>query len=1174
MISFKQLILSFGNYTEMEKGPEMSNLKFNDLLNKLLAYTNELITNYDSGKGAHWFLIAVLDCLCDETDFKISDETKNVLTSILKQFTPDLADKPRELRERLLEVYKEKSASYYDEKVFDKALLNALEAAEQEGASELRAAHLLTQVLQNADVELKGILQPEGTKVIAKEADADDKENDFDNAEVSLPPDFSYGRESDSPFTQTDTAQKETTTVQTTVTAEATETAVAYSNEEKKERIEKLTQYVKEMQAHLSRTVLGQENAIDIVTSGYFHAELVKITEKDRPQPKATFLFAGPPGVGKTFLAETFAEYLGIPHHTFDMSSYSDKDALVSLIGADAVWKDSEPGELTTFLQKNPKSVIIFDEIEKAHLNVIHLFLQILDGRKVVDKKTNKEVAFNDAILIFTTNAGKQLYEETDQTDFSSTSRRVILESLRKDINPQTKEPFFPAAICSRFATGNVIMFNHMTAHILYDIAKKEILKSADGISKQFGVDFEIAPEVYSSLLFSEGGDVDARTMTARAGSFLHTEFYELLRLVSSKDVEESIVDLKKIKVFSDISEQNTDIVSLFENLTPQEAMVFASKEMVSLCKEMSDNSVIMNLSSSVDQAKVMFEEKDIEMVFVDIGYGLKIEKNYLNLEDVESDARDFLFFVREQYPEIGIYLLVSEKRHLSEEEKVSFLRQGIRGLVYIGDREQFKQELDTIAVINHQQKAMHSLIKSNKLVTFETAQTIQNGEAEIVLFDHKFSVAVSAEDAGSIELQFFVKFLKNPKSLSETKMKVPRGVILYGPPGTGKTMLAKAMAHESDVVFIPVEGSSFLKQYQGQGAEAVRELFAKARKYAPSIIFIDEIDAIAKQRTGDNRDGTESIVNQFLTEMDGFKTNPKRPVFVLAATNFDVEPGSPKSLDEAFMRRFAKHIFIDLPDKEARIEYIKMKVEDNKKVFKISDSLIENIAIRSTGRSLADLENVFEAAIRDAVMEEKTQVTDEGFEESYERYFGGDSKQWDESLLLSTARHEAGHAFLYWKAGNTPSYVTIVARGDHGGYMQHGEQKKQVSNRKELLDRILTSLGGRAAEIVYYGEEDGATTGAYGDLYQATMTARNMICAFGMVDEFGLSHITQEEYQSGALSEKIHDATNAILAEQLQKAIEIIRQNRKSVDALVDVLMVKNHLTGDQIVEIFEANA
>lgn len=963
-----------------------------------------------------------------------------------------------------------------------------------------------------------------------------------------------------------------------------------------KQAVSALTERVKNTQETLLSCIFGQDNAVSVFTTGYFQAELLAMTDKKRVRPRATFLFAGPPGVGKTFLAEKAAEILKRPFMRFDMSEYADKEANLEFCGADKVYKSAKPGNVTDFVANHPKCVLLFDEVEKAHLCVIHLFLQILDAGRLRDNYTDQEVSFSNAIIIFTTNAGKQLYENADNGDFSGVSRKVILNALQKDLNPETGAPFFPAAICSRFASGNVVMFNHIASHNLREIAKKEVLRHAENFEKEIGIKVEIEDAVYTALLFAEGGTADARTIRSRAETFFDDELFELFRLIASEKVASDIQDLEKISICVDLPQNNPELRVLFEHKETQSALVFAAEETVALCSAMNPDLTYIPVQDTASAVRVLHKQ-DIQFVLVDLTFGQMQTQQYLNFEDVASSARDFLHYMREQHRDLPIYILQTQARTYNEEERVSFLRQGVRGIVPLTAAEDvFKTEMHIICDNLHQQRSMTALAKANKMVMFETAQVLSadGKHAEIRLFDFAWHVAVDAEDTQNIlsniskpnvrfdqvigaqdakkELQYFVEYLKNPNKYLGTGVRAPKGVLLYGPPGTGKTMLAKAMASESDVTFITAEGNQFLKKYVGEGPDKVHELFRTARKYAPSILFVDEIDAIAKERRGGERAAAgEETLTAFLTEMDGFKNDPSRPVFVLAATNFDVESGHEKSLDPALMRRFDRRVYIDLPNREDRLQFIRLKLESHS-AFEISEKMVESIAIRSTGMSLAALDSAFELALRSAIRDGNLKVTDAILEEAFETFNSGEAKKWDLSLLERVARHEAGHAFLCWKGGETPSYVTIVARANHGGYMQHADNEgKAIYTKEELLAKIRTSLGGRAAELVYYGEKDGISTGASGDLASATNLAEQIICTYGMDASFGLAVANAHNTNAGAISSEIRTAVNRILHEELQTAVQLISENRDRIDALVQVLMTKNHLTGSEIQAVFE---
>ena len=234
---------------------------------------------------------------------------------------------------------------------------------------------------------------------------------------------------------------------------------------------------------------------------------------------------------------------------------------------------------------------------------------------------------------------------------------------------------------------------------------------------------------------------------------------------------------------------------------------------------------------------------------------------------------------------------------------------------------------------------------------------------------------------------------------------------------------------------------------------------------------------------------------------------------------------------------------------------------------LKISDNLLDNIAMRSTGMSLAELDSVVELSLRSTIREGSTEVNDSVFEEAFETFNSGEVKKWDASQLERVARHEAGHALLCYLSGETPSYLTIVARGNHGGYMQHADQEgKAIYTKDELLSRIRISLGGRAAEIVYYGEKDGVSTGASGDLVSATNLAQQIVCMYGMDNEFGLAVVNGMAVANGIMSAEIMNATNRILIEQMNEAIKLISDNKDKIDSLVSELLSKNHLNGAEI--------
>ncbi len=961
-----------------------------------------------------------------------------------------------------------------------------------------------------------------------------------------------------------------------------------------KDQLCELVENTRKIQNTLLEAIYGQDQAVNAFASGYFQAQMMALSRKENTKPQATFLFAGPPGVGKTFLAETAAEALGLPFRRFDMSEYADKEANLEFCGSDKVYKNGKEGNVTGFVEENPRCVLLFDEIEKAHINVIYLFLQMLDAGRLRDNYTDTEVSFSEAILIFTTNVGKNLYSDPSVANLSTLPRKTILKALAADKQPGTDVPLFPAAICSRFASGNVVMFNHLGAANLYTIADRELHRNLKGFEKSTGIRAEVDGRVATALMLAEGGKADARTVKGRANAFFHEELYELFRLLSSERYSGTVEKFKTIRFSVSLDNAPQEISDMFVNSQTPEVLIFADPAMQKACRAKL-GSVICHTTDNIEQAKEILFNYDISLILCDVRCHMCGDNTeVLNAEDIRSVGRDFLSYVLGRYT-LPVYLLQEEKDQISNEEFLSFAKMGVRELLTVSaERNGFAKRVQTACDVAYQQNNMLKLARANKVLSYKTSQSIADrGEtAEIHISDFKLNLATDTEDSKNIldnvskpdlhfddvigaedakaELSYFVSYLKDPIKYLRRGVRAPKGVLLYGPPGTGKTLLAKAMAGESDVTFLTAEGNQFLKRFVGEGPDAVHALFRSARKYAPSILFIDEIDAIGKDRNsvGQN-DNSADVLTAFLTEMDGFNTDTSKPVFVLAATNFDVEPGKGKSLDAALLRRFDRRIYVDLPNKDERRRFLEMKMAKNAGV-ELSAEQIENIAIRSTGMSLADLDSVFEMALRNAIRSEDGVIGDEAFEEAFETFHGGEKKQWSAETLTRTARHEAGHALLCWLSGEKPTYLTIVARGDHGGYMQHGDQEdKQLFLRSELLARIRTSLGGRAAETVYYGPEDGISTGASGDLYSATRLAEQMVCKFGMDEEVGLTYLDPGT-SGAACTEIVRARVKAILDGEMEKAVSLIETNRRAIDKMVDALLKKNHLREQEIDAIF----
>ncbi len=460
--------------------------------------------------------------------------------------------------------------------------------------------------------------------------------------------------------------------------------------------------------------------------------------------------------------------------------------------------------------------------------------------------------------------------------------------------------------------------------------------------------------------------------------------------------------------------------------------------------------------------------------------------------------------------------------------------------------------------------------------------QIFNIGKSKAKLFDEKTDIKTSFKDVAGLEgakeeIQEIVDFLKNPEKYTSLGGKIPKGALLVGQPGTGKTLLAKAVAGEAKVPFFSLSGSDFVEMFVGVGASRVRDLFKQAKEKSPSIIFIDEIDAIGRARGKNNFSGSnderENTLNQLLTEMDGFGTNTN--VIVLAATNrADV-------LDKALMRagRFDRQIYVDLPDVRERKEIFEVHLRPLKK---IEDELdIDFLAKQTPGFSGADIANMCNEAALIAARKGNKVVGKQDFLDAVDRIVGGLEKKNkiitpDEKRAI--AFHEAGHATVSWMLEHAAPLVkvTIVPRGQSLGAAWYLPEERLIVRPEQMLDEMCAALGGRAAEKVIF---DKISTGALSDLEKVTKQARMMVTVYGLNDKVGnLTYYDSTGQADNSFNKPYSEKTaeiidkeiSQIIERQYQRAIELLEKNKDKLTELAEYLLDKEVIFKDNLEEIF----
>ena len=483
--------------------------------------------------------------------------------------------------------------------------------------------------------------------------------------------------------------------------------------------------------------------------------------------------------------------------------------------------------------------------------------------------------------------------------------------------------------------------------------------------------------------------------------------------------------------------------------------------------------------------------------------------------------------------------------------------------LIFIGIGQIFSRKLTEKAVGNN--SMMFGLGKSNAKVYVKSTEGIKFAD-------------VAGEDEAKENLAEIVDYLHNPEKYRKIGARMPKGILLVGPPGTGKTMLAKAVAGESEVPFFSMSGSEFVEMFVGMGASKVRDLFNQAKEKAPCIVFIDEIDAIGKKRDGQfgGNDEREQTLNQLLTEMDGFEDNTG--VVILAATN------RPESLDPALLRpgRFDRRVPVELPDVKGREEILRVHA---KKIQVARDIDFNKIARMASGASGAELANIVNEAALRAVRDHRDFATQADLEESIEVVIAGYEKK--NAILTDkekciVAYHEIGHALVAARQTNSAPVqkITIVPRtsGALGYTMQVDEGEHYLMSKVEIENKIATLTGGRVAEELVFGS---ITTGASNDIEQATRLARAMITRYGMSDDFGMVALetVNNQYLGGDASlacsaetqNRIDEQVVQLIGRQYDKARQILSENRKKLDELAQFLYERETITGEEFMEILD---
>jgi len=909
----------------------------------------------------------------------------------------------------------------------------------------------------------------------------------------------------------------------------------------------------------------------------------------------------GEPGTGKTLLAETFAQHLkqvegeDFQFLRFNMQQYTDERSIASLFGSGQFYIDSSMGELTTPVHCIPKTVILFDEIEKAHPSIIQSLLAVLDRGRSQDSTSLKWIDFSQTFILFTTNLGsEQLSQRRENGQVLGTLDNASLASLLSQQKGERTNGLSPELI-NRLCKGRFLVFESLSPENLLQIYMASWNRSSNAMDNTIVDTVACTSELATLNLLKRLPDLSARSAASAAQSDMVAcmepvfEAYESSGL--AKDSLFAEIRLKGLEknldeylVARDLDRPQTVLIVDDDSTTEQVVVLACANAKLAIDTQRTTHDLCFNTVSKALQP---------EIILID----LFIEDNIA--QQKSTQALSSIIELKNRFSDVPIIAFCRNPASSPRTKEVLQAAKFIDGvsavLTYQAKSQQvFTDEIVRRLKLRRLATLAQSILRERKRLQFhwhaeacadhieleagmlrlepiitpgEESKIAGLGEIPKLTFDD-----VIGNERGVRQISRAIAWLQHPGRIGRFGFRPPGGYLLAGPPGTGKTFLARAAAGECGLPFFSLNAADLRAPLVGESEAKLRKLFSDARRLAPSIIFIDEIDSIARQRG--NEGSHLGLVNTLLGEMDGFAGHT-RPVLVLAATNF------PQSLDSALTRpgRFDETIMCDLPNREARQKLIRKGIERLELFLKDGDE--EKLVLRTQGESAAAIE----AAIRHAVYIADGEDRDPepcDIVDAFEQQVYGTIRE-DFSLAKeekwSTACHEAGHALAghLLFPGRTVDYISIQPRTDSLGFVAYREDSTNAygslgMTRKEITQQIAVCLAGREAERIMLGEA-GMSTGAGSDLSKANNSARRAVMIQGLDQEVGPLQVTPEILSTDPiLAELCNKRVKAWLTQSEQEVRLLLEQNKKTLEALALKLNDAESMDKDEFLMLMEA--
>jgi len=919
----------------------------------------------------------------------------------------------------------------------------------------------------------------------------------------------------------------------------------------------KLLKYKSEIRQKLSSKVVGQNDAIESMSDEWFSSS------SDRgPGPRMICTFAGPSGVGKSHMARSFCEILnevegtGYTFSEISMAQFDGEKDSIRLFGTGIQYGDPYSGILTTSVYFKPRHVILFDELEKAHPSVIQSLLACLDKGVEKDSTFGEDVDFSQAIFIFTSNIGQNIIENNKGGHDLS-----IFDLLRTGDSKSKTDSLSPEMI-NRLAKGSAVVFNRLSANHYIKIAKMVMEESAlnlPGVNIKWQVGSEsnyvklLSPDISSRRIGAELSKITSKVLDSLSSKFSEND----------SEIEISInfkTDIKSTKnqttVIIDDDDRVLDILSSAE---PKFTIARSTSEAVTFILNGSPSAILVDICVMGDSIyditlninKLVVANSGVPIFLFEIGheiqskYELELQKN--------SHVREIF--------ELEIDSLAVDVEKLIESVSLSIQNENeIKQLIRLNQKVNYTWE--TIG----KNPYIVEISLGNPVQVISAADTSHSMFGREIPKE-RMSDVIGLKRAKDRIMQV-IDYLKNPELFNSSSIRPPTGYLIAGEPGTGKTMLAKAVAGESGMPFFTLSVSDIASSSDGGPITKIKDMFAMARKYAPSIIFLDEIDSFGAKRT---KSSNPVIVNSLLTEMDGF-TKSEMPVFVLAATNY------PEILDDALVRagRFDEIIYCDYPNLDSRIQLFNKLFDKSKSEINLKQEDMQLLASVTVGMSAAQIDQIYRETVY--WQRAKTGVVDYKVVQeiiSKVRYGNpSDTIELSRQTKWETAYHESGHLILQMALlpNKRIDYITIEPRDRALGFVASSVEEQYSSlTLKDIKNHVSVLLAGREAEKLFAGSLDGVSLGASSDLSKATSLLYRAICECGLGE--GLPPINTQvakQYIDSKFSD-YEQTIKSIILECEDITARVLMNNLDTHERFTKYLYEKESLIHSEISDFFK---